>query len=69
MTIYKDLRDHNFDPDYDKVLQRGDYGPKVHALQAQLNIHGARLKPDGVYGPATRNAVIAFQRKHGLVAD
>ncbi len=69
MTIYKDLIDQNFDPDYDEVLQRGDHGPAVKALQAQLNTLGADLYPDGIYGKKTRDAVMAFQKKHGLVAD
>jgi hypothetical protein len=69
MTVYNDLMDQNYDPDYDVVLKRGDYGAEVKALQVQLNAQGFTLTPDGIFGTATRNAVIAFQRKVGLVAD
>lgn len=40
-------------------------------LQSSLNKLGAnpQLEPDGVVGPATRNAVRAFQLSQGLVVD
>jgi len=40
-------------------------------IQKRLNELGANppLTVDGAYGPKTRNAVLAFQQKHGLVAD
>ncbi len=45
-------------------------GPDVRALQQALRRagHGA-VQPDGVFGPATRDAVLAFQRAQGLLAD
>jgi peptidoglycan hydrolase-like protein with peptidoglycan-binding domain len=36
----------------------------VRSLQYLLNAHGARLTVDGMFGPQTRNAVLAFQRAH-----
>lgn len=43
----------------------------IKAIQQGLNILGAkpRLDEDGVRGPATVAAVVAFQRQHGLVPD
>ena len=40
----------------------------VRSLQYLLNARGARLVVDGVFGPSTRAAVIAFQRSRGLAA-
>src|SRR5690606_6939339 len=36
---------------------------------AALNRHGANLRVDGDFGPSTEAAVMAFQRKAGLVVD
>ncbi|MEY3297898.1 MAG: N-acetylmuramoyl-L-alanine amidase CwlL [Cyanobacteriota bacterium] len=44
-------------------------GSDVQQAQATLVRWGANLVPDGVFGPATHQAVEAFQRRHGLVAD
>jgi peptidoglycan hydrolase-like protein with peptidoglycan-binding domain len=51
-------------------LQLGSRGTAVAVLQRELtalgyNTHGV----DGVFGPATQAAVIAFQRAEGLTAD
>ncbi len=45
-------------------------GPDVRALQQALRRagHGA-MTADGIFGPATRDAVLIFQRAQGLVAD
>jgi hypothetical protein len=51
------------------VLSLGDRGPEVVALQRRLNELGAGLSIDGVFGPATRAAVVAFQAQSGLRAD
>jgi peptidoglycan hydrolase-like protein with peptidoglycan-binding domain len=40
----------------------------VRSLQYLLNARGARLAVDGIFGPNTRAAVIAFQRSRGLSA-
>ncbi|HEM7896871.1 TPA: DUF3380 domain-containing protein [Burkholderia cenocepacia] len=52
-----------------KTLRLGDRGADVSYLQRQLIAAGARLDTDAIYGSATRNAVVAFQATHGLVAD
>lgn len=39
-------------------------------VQGSLNgLENSGLVVDGIYGPRTRDAVLAFQQKHGLVAD
>ncbi|MBO7930919.1 DUF3380 domain-containing protein [Burkholderia pseudomallei] len=52
-----------------KTLRLGDRGADVSYLQRQLIAAGARLDTDAIYGSATRDAVMAFQATHGLVAD
>ena len=44
-------------------------GKDVQALQVALLDQGIRVSTDGVYGPKTREAVIAYQKKSGLSAD
>ena len=46
------------------LLERGDDGGRVEAVQRKLGIHA-----DGVYGAHTAHAVRAFQKRHGLDAD
>lgn len=46
------------------TLRIGDSGQPVIDLQGLLGI-----KPDGDFGPMTKAAVMAFQKKQGLVAD
>lgn len=46
------------------LLRLNDRGEAVREIQKKLG-----LVADGVFGPKTRDAVIAFQRKHGLTAD
>jgi hypothetical protein len=46
------------------VLKMGDTGEAVQALQKALGI-----KDDGDFGPATKAAVVAFQKKHRLYSD
>jgi hypothetical protein len=44
--------------------------PQTAALQVGLRAHGFNPGPvDGVRGPLTRQALLAFQRKRGLVCD
>lgn len=51
------------------VIDLGDCGPKVKALQALLNGHGADVVVDGVFLAATLRAVRARQRAIGVVVD
>lgn len=52
------------------VLERGDRGPWVQHLQAELRQEGFQsVEIDGVFGPGTEGAVEAFQKKEGLKAD
>jgi N-acetylmuramoyl-L-alanine amidase len=46
------------------TLKRGSRGELVKRVQKALC-----LIPDGIFGPITEEAVIAFQREHGLKAD
>ena len=51
-------------------LASGDNGPQVVALQKVLKALGFYSgKPDGDFGPATKDAVVAFQTEHGLSPD
>ena len=51
-------------PSAGDVVRRGDSGPLVRAIQSKLGVN-----VDGVFGPLTESAVMAFQRSHGLVVD
>ena len=53
----------------DSVLSLGDRGPEVVALQTRLNEVEGNMSVDGVFGPGTRAAVIAFQARSGLRPD
>ena len=52
-----------------KLLQRGDSGSAVKALQQRLVQLGYLASADGIYGSKTVNAVAAFQKNNGLTAD
>ena len=53
-------------------IEQGDRGVKVEHLQYMLSVLSAYIREippvtiDGIFGPATRNAVIAAQRRFGL---
>jgi hypothetical protein len=51
------------------MLDLGDRGPGVVELQRLLNERGETLSLDGIFGPGTRAALVAFQGKHGLDPD
>lgn len=51
-------------------FKAGDSGKKVKALQTWLKSHGYNPGDiDGIYGKKTTNAVKAFQKAYGIVAD
>jgi len=53
-----------------RILKVGSRGEDVKTLQNYLNSLGFSVgKVDGIFGPATKNAVINFQKSKGLVAD
>jgi len=53
-----------------RLLKMGARGEDVRTLQNYLNTLGFSAgKADGIFGPATRNAVINFQKSKGLAAD
>jgi N-acetyl-anhydromuramyl-L-alanine amidase AmpD len=51
------------------VLRRTAKGSAVVVLQELLNLRGAALKVDGVFGRQTFEAVLTYQVSNGLVAD
>src|SRR3954470_623272 len=51
------------------TLQQGSTGSCVSQLQTRLNQLGAHLGVDGNFGPATRNAVEAFQGRASIGVD
>lgn len=58
------------------LLARGSVGPEVERVQQQLNAwmeqDGAERAPlavDGIFGPRTEGATMAFQGAHGLTVD
>lgn len=52
------------------AYKQGSTGDKVKQIQGLLKDWGYYFgSVDGVFGPATRNAVIWFQQKHGIAVD
>jgi N-acetylmuramoyl-L-alanine amidase len=52
------------------TLKPGDTGPQVKRLQkALVFLKYSPGKPDGDYGPGTKQAVTNFQTAQGLTAD
>ena len=52
------------------ILKQGSSGSEVREVQRRLKSWGYYSgSVDGVFGKATRTAVIAFQKKNGLTAD
>ena len=57
-------------PPPDAFLRPGAHGPRVLALQQRLDALGFWLgTPDGTYGHATQQAVMAFQKAAGIGRD
>ncbi|MEL7547369.1 MAG: peptidoglycan-binding protein [Pseudomonadota bacterium] len=49
------------------LMATGSRGPAVEALQDALNLLGYNAgESDGIFGPATRRALVAFQQETGL---
>jgi hypothetical protein len=53
------------------MIRSGSTGPAVEELQQKLNADGASppLAVDGIFGPLTRGATVAFQQKYSLSPD
>ena len=56
------------DPSLVTLQQPPARGPEVTAIQKALIAAGYSIKADGVYGPGTQRAIVAFQRTRGLDA-
>ena len=60
---------------FSEVLKRGSRGNDVKAMQyflafvAYFNDRSPNIAVDGIFGPATEEAVKAFQREYGLTVD
>ena len=60
---------------FSEVIRRGDRGRDVRTIQYYLNFLGffndrlPQITVDGIFGPATENAVRTFQREYGLTVD
>jgi hypothetical protein len=53
----------------DPTLRQGDSGAAVTEQQQLLNVKGINITVDGVFGDATRVALVQFQQQNGLAAD
>jgi peptidoglycan hydrolase-like protein with peptidoglycan-binding domain len=53
----------------DPTLRQGDSGAAVSELQQLLNAKGINITVDGVFGDATRAAVVQFQKQSGIATD
>lgn len=53
----------------DPILRQGDSGAAVTKLQQSLNAKGINIAVDGIFGSATRAAVVQFQQRNGLAVD
>lgn len=51
------------------TIKKGAKGGITKLIQERLNSVGFHLACDGIFGDATRKAVIVFQRNRGLAAD
>ncbi|MFI1869978.1 peptidoglycan-binding protein [Streptomyces jumonjinensis] len=51
------------------TVRNGSRGTAVTTLQNLLTAQGHTVTPDGIFGPRTEAAVIAFQTRHRLQAD
>lgn len=51
------------------TIRRGDRNNFVTILQYLLNMYGANLSPDGIFGGNTYQAVLNFQKNNNLTQD
>ena len=51
------------------VISAGSTGANAKLLQVNLNVFGAKLKEDGVFGAKSVKALKAWQKNNGLVSD
>ncbi|MBA3468387.1 MAG: peptidoglycan-binding protein [Herpetosiphonaceae bacterium] len=51
------------------IVDSGDTGPNVYAVQSKLKHRGYSLTVDGNFGPGTASAVKSFQSANGLSAN
>lgn len=52
------------------ILKAGSTGSEIHLLQSELQALNYKVGPvDGIFGPKTKAAVIAFQRDKNLLVD
>jgi peptidoglycan hydrolase-like protein with peptidoglycan-binding domain len=59
-----------FDLSSSGVLKEGSRGENVKIMQRALNeAMGAELSADGIYGPNTKTAVLAFQKSKGNLTN
>lgn len=70
-TTWDYLFNKTFKPSYPgTAISYGSTGTIVLTVQARLNQLGYKLgAPDGSFGPATKNAVLNFQKSKGLSQD
>lgn len=57
------------DPARMPLLRRGHRGEAVRYIQSLLNQHGFKLGEDGIFGPATYEAVREYQYSRQLLSD
>ncbi len=53
----------------DPMLRQGDSGAAVTELQQLLNAKGINIAVDGIFGDATRAAVVKFQQQNRISVD
>lgn len=53
----------------DSLIKKGQTGEKVKWLQWELVEAGYNILIDGIFGPATYNALVAFQKSTKIVVD
>lgn len=49
-----------------RILRKGHSGSDVYELQGLLQVQGYEVPRDGLFGEATKHAVIQFQQEHHL---